>query len=108
MRGCDKAVEGQFGFLTCCVTKEKIQTDPLATRLMTATYNAGVHRFSVFVVCWTVLLFVAGALVTSKEAALSVPDWPRSHGYWIPPLSKLQGGDFFEFSHRFVAGGLGI
>jgi heme a synthase len=73
-----------------------------------STYNAGVHRFSVFVVCWTVLLFVAGALVTSKDAALSVPDWPRSHGSWVPPLSSLQGGDFFEFSHRFVAGGLGI
>jgi cytochrome c oxidase assembly protein subunit 15 len=75
---------------------------------MTSTYHPGVHRFSVFVVCWTVLLFVAGALVTSKDAALSVTDWPKSHGTWVPPLSSLQGGDFFEFSHRFVAGGLGI
>ena len=75
---------------------------------MTTTYNASVHRFSVFVVCWTILLFVAGALVTSKDAALSVTDWPKSHGQWVPPLSTLQGGDFFEFSHRFVAGGLGI
>ena len=75
---------------------------------MTSTYNPGVHKFSVFVVCWTVLLFVAGALVTSKEAALSVTDWPKSHGSWVPPLSSLQGGDFYEFSHRFLAGGLGI
>src|SRR5437588_6112490 len=75
---------------------------------MSPTYNPSVHRFSVFVVCWTVLLFVAGALVTSKDAALSVTDWPKSHGSWVPPLSSLQGGDFFEFSHRFVAGGLGI
>ncbi|HYL83214.1 MAG TPA: COX15/CtaA family protein [Candidatus Angelobacter sp.] len=75
---------------------------------MTSTYNAGVHRFSVFVVCWTILLFVAGALVTSKDAALSVTDWPTSHGVLVPPLSSLQGGDFFEFSHRAVAGGLGI
>jgi cytochrome c oxidase assembly protein subunit 15 len=74
----------------------------------TSSYNPGVHRFSVFVVCWTVLLFVAGALVTSKDAALSVTDWPKSHGTWVPALSSLQGGDFFEFSHRFVAGGLGI
>jgi len=37
-----------------------------------------------------------------------VTDWPKSHGSWVPPLSSLQGGDFFEFSHRFVAGGLGI
>src|SRR5689334_18188468 len=75
---------------------------------MTSTYNIGVNRVSVFTVCWTVLLFVAGALVTSKDAALSVTDWPKSHGVWVPPLSSLQGGDFFEFSHRFVAGGLGI
>jgi len=75
---------------------------------MTSTYHAGVHRFAVFTVLWTVLLFVAGALVTSKDAALSVTDWPKSHGSWVPPLGSLQGGDFFEFSHRVVAGGLGI
>jgi cytochrome c oxidase assembly protein subunit 15 len=76
--------------------------------LMASTYNSGVHKFSVFVVLWTVLLFVAGALVTSKDAALSVTDWPTSHGTLVPPLSSLQGGDLFEFSHRAVAGGLGI
>jgi cytochrome c oxidase assembly protein subunit 15 len=75
---------------------------------MASTYNPVVHRFSVFVVFWTVLLFVAGALVTSKDAALSVTDWPTSHGTMVPPLSSLQGGDLFEFSHRAVAGGLGI
>src|SRR5260370_38474061 len=75
---------------------------------MTTTYNPGVHRFAVFTVCWTVLLFVAGALVTSKDAALSVTDWPKSHGTWVPPLTMLQGGDFFEFSHRVAAGGLGL
>src|SRR6266403_3561393 len=75
---------------------------------MTSTYNPVVHRFAVFTVCWTVLLFVAGALVTSKDAALSVTDWPTSHGALVPPLSSLQGGDLFEFSHRVFAGGLGL
>src|SRR5713101_2121300 len=81
---------------------------PAGTGVMTTTYHLGVHRFAVFTVCWTILLFVAGALVTSKDAALSVTDWPTSHGTLVPPLSSLQGGDFFEFSHRAVAGGLGI
>ena len=76
--------------------------------MMTAKYNPLVHRFAVFTVCWTILLFVAGALVTSKDAALSVTDWPTSHGTLVPPLSSLQGGDLFEFSHRAVAGGLGV
>jgi cytochrome c oxidase assembly protein subunit 15 len=75
---------------------------------MTTTHKPGVHRLAVFTVCWTILLFVAGALVTSKDAALSVTDWPTSHGSLVPPLSSLQGGDLFEFSHRAVAGGLGI
>jgi heme a synthase len=75
---------------------------------MTSAHNPGVHRFAVFTVCWTVLLFIAGALVTSKDAALSVTDWPTSHGTLVPPLSSLQGGDLFEFSHRVFAGGLGI
>src|SRR5204862_6874967 len=75
---------------------------------MTSTYHPGVHRFSVFVVCWTVLLFVAGALVTSKDAALSVTDWRKSHGTWIRPLTMIQGGDLFECSRRVVAGGLGL
>src|SRR2546429_7217638 len=75
---------------------------------MASTYHSGVHKFAVFTVCWTILLFVAGALVTSKDAALSVTDWPTSHGALVPPLSSLQGGDLFEFSHRVFAGGLGL
>jgi heme a synthase len=75
---------------------------------MTATYNRGVHRFAVFVVAWTVLLLVFGALVTSKNAALSVPDWPKSFGTWFPSLRQLAGGAFFEHSHRVIAGVMGV
>jgi heme a synthase len=75
---------------------------------MTATYHPGVHKFSVFVVCWTIFLFVAGALVTSKDAALSVPDWPKSFGTWFPSLAMLDGGAFFEHSHRAIAFILGL
>jgi heme a synthase len=75
---------------------------------MTTTYKPGVHRFANFVVAWTVLLFIAGALVTSNNAALSVPDWPKSFGTWFPSLRQLAGGAFFEHSHRVIAGGLGI
>jgi cytochrome c oxidase assembly protein subunit 15 len=74
---------------------------------MTTTYNRGVHKFAVFTVCWTVLLFVAGALVTSKDAALSVPDWPKSFGTWFPSLRMLDGGAFFEHSHRVIAAVMG-
>jgi len=71
-----------------------------------SSYHPGVHRFAVFTVCWTVLLLIAGALVTSNDAALSVTDWPKSHGVWIP--TPLAGGDVYEYSHRVVAAGLGV
>src|SRR5216683_6215462 len=69
---------------------------------MTSTYNPSVHKFAAFVVCWTILLFVAGALVTSRDAALSVPTWPG------PVMPPMVGGVFYEHSHRMIAGALGI
>ena len=75
---------------------------------MNSTYHPGQHKFAVFVLLWTVLLFVAGALVTSNAAALSVPDWPKSFGTWFPSLRQLAGGAFFEHSHRVIAGVLGL
>lgn len=72
---------------------------------MTTTYHPSVHRFSIFVVCWTLLLLIAGALVTSNEAALSVPDWPLSYGSLTPPMV---GGIRYEHSHRVIAGVLGL
>jgi len=72
---------------------------------MTTNYNPGVHRFAVFVVLWTILLLIAGALVTSNEAALSVPDWPLSYGTLTPPMV---GGIRYEHSHRVIAAGLGL
>ncbi|HEY1423643.1 MAG TPA: COX15/CtaA family protein [Candidatus Acidoferrum sp.] len=75
---------------------------------MITTYHREVHRYAVFVFCWTILLLIAGALVTSKDAALSVADWPTSFGTWFPPLRILNGGAFFEHSHRVIAFILGL
>lgn len=53
------------------------------------------------------MLIIAGALVTSNDAGLSVPDWPTSFGslYKIP---KLVGGVKFEHTHRMIAQGAGL
>jgi cytochrome c oxidase assembly protein subunit 15 len=61
----------------------------------------------VVLACWTFLLIIAGALVTSNDAGLSVPDWPTSFGslYKIP---KLVGGVKFEHTHRMIAQGAGL
>jgi len=52
-------------------------------------------------------LIVAGALVTSNDAGLSVPDWPTTFGslYRIPPMV---GGVKFEHGHRMVAELIGL
>jgi cytochrome c oxidase assembly protein subunit 15 len=78
---------------------------PLGLGPMTTTYHPSVHKFAIFVVCWTILLLIAGALVTSNEAALSVPDWPLSYGTLTPPMV---GGIRFEHSHRVIAAVLGL
>lgn len=72
---------------------------------MKATYHSGVHKYALFLVAWAVVLLTAGALVTSEDAALAVPDWPLSYGTLNPPMI---GGIAFEHSHRLIAAGLGF
>ncbi|HYM13676.1 MAG TPA: COX15/CtaA family protein, partial [Bryobacterales bacterium] len=62
--------------------------------------GAGLHRFAVFTACATFGLIIAGALVTSKDAGLAVPDWPLSYGSLMPPWV---GNIRFEHGHRMVA-----
>jgi cytochrome c oxidase assembly protein subunit 15 len=46
------------------------------------------------------LLLIAGALVTSTQSGLAVPDWPLSYGKVMPPMV---GGILYEHGHRLVA-----
>ncbi|MFZ3216787.1 MAG: COX15/CtaA family protein [Candidatus Acidiferrales bacterium] len=60
----------------------------------------GLYRFAFATSTCTVLLLMAGALVTSNDAADSVPDWPLAYGKIIPPLV---GGIRYEYTHRVMA-----
>jgi heme a synthase len=55
------------------------------------------------VACATLVVITAGALVTSNDAGLSVPDWPTSFGYLVK-VPHFVGGVRYEWSHRMVAG----
>lgn len=68
-------------------------------------YSPWLHRFAILVAICTLFLVVAGASVTSKEAGLSVPDWPLSYGQILP---EMTGGVFFETGHRLVATTVGF
>jgi cytochrome c oxidase assembly protein subunit 15 len=67
--------------------------------------NRNVHRFAIFTACCTFFLLIAGALVTSNDAGLSVPDWPLSYGSLTPPMV---GGIFYEHGHRVIAACVGM
>jgi cytochrome c oxidase assembly protein subunit 15 len=68
------------------------------------------HRFARFVAGCTVLLVLAGSLVTSTDSGLSVPDWPTTYGWnmFTFPPSKWVGGIFYEHGHRLIASGVGF
>jgi cytochrome c oxidase assembly protein subunit 15 len=53
----------------------------------------------------TLLLVVAGALVTSNDAGGAIPDWPLSWGRLIPPL---EGGIVYAYSHRVLAAAVAL
>src|SRR3954467_6103626 len=72
-----------------------------------SAYNAALHRFTKLLAGLTFLLIAAGALVTSNDAGLAVPDWPTSFGsLWRIP--HMVGGVKFEHGHRMLAELVGL
>jgi len=72
---------------------------------MPARPSPALHRFALLTAGATLLLLVAGALVTSNDAGLAVPDWPLSYGRLMPPMV---GNIFYEHGHRMVATFVGL
>jgi cytochrome c oxidase assembly protein subunit 15 len=70
-----------------------------------SNYTPGLYRWSILLAFCTLLLVVAGGLVTSRDAGLSVPDWPLSYGKLMPPM---EGGIMYEHGHRMVATAVGL
>ncbi len=68
------------------------------------------HKFAKFVAGCTVLLILAGSLVTSTDSGLSVPDWPTTYGWnmFTFPPSKWVGGILYEHGHRLIASSVGF
>jgi cytochrome c oxidase assembly protein subunit 15 len=75
--------------------------------LPSTPFNRAHHRFAVFMACATFLLIVAGALVTSNDAGLSVPDWPTTFGSLVR-IPRMVGGVKFEHGHRMTAEFIGF
>jgi heme a synthase len=75
--------------------------------LSTSAYKPIHHWFTVFVAACAFVLIVAGAMVTSNNAGLAVPDWPTSFGHLFK-IPRLIGGVKFEHVHRMIAEFVGL
>lgn len=80
-------------------------TKEFVLKAIATPYNRAHHIFAVITACFTFVVIMFGASVTSNDAGLSVPDWPTSFGYLVK-VPNLVGGVRFEWSHRMVAGSL--
>lgn len=72
---------------------------------MNRSYNPSLHWYATLLAVLTLFLIVAGGLVTSNDAGLSVPDWPLSFGQVMP---EMVGGVFYEHGHRMIAASVGF
>ena len=68
------------------------------------------HRFAWFLAASTLLLIVAGGIVTSTGSGLAVPDWPNTYGRFMFsfPLEHMVGGILYEHGHRLIASAVGF
>ena len=68
------------------------------------------HFYLRFVAAASLLLIVAGGLVTSTGSGLAVPDWPNTYGTFMFafPFSQMVGGIFYEHGHRLIASSVGL
>jgi len=95
--GLSDKISGWFGSSRTIRTKE-----PLLPSSLTTPYNKAHHYYAWFTACATFLVIIAGALVTSNDAGLAVPDWPTSfHTFRMP---RMVGGVLYEHGHRMIAG----
>src|ERR1700689_5568881 len=69
------------------------------------SYHPGLYRWSILLAFCMLLLVIAGGLVTSRDAGLSVPDWPLSYGKLMP---QMEGGILYEHGHRMIATAVGL
>src|SRR5438128_3878168 len=93
--------------MRCDSKRSKVHEKSSDAVKMTGTdRNPWLRRYATFVAFATFLLIIAGALVTSNDAGLSVPDWPTSFGSFRMP--RMVGGVKFEHGHRMIAAFVGL
>lgn len=65
----------------------------------------GPFVLAVALVCWTIVVILKGAMVTSTGSGMAYADWPKADGQWLPESSYTTLPGFFEHFHR-IAGAI--
>ncbi len=82
-------------------------------RSSTIVSSYAAHAVAVVLVGVTAVLLCFGALVTTYDAAMAVPDWPGTYGHnmFLFPISEWLGGPwdlFLEHGHRLLGATVGF
>ena len=87
-----------------------VSIQPSAANVGALVLHRGLRIYSQLVCAAVALLIFVGALVTSHDAGLAVPDWPTTYGenMFLYPPSKWVGPIFYEHFHRLLASGIGL
>jgi len=90
----------------------RASADPAAFAGGVAVFNLP-HVVACLLVAATAVLLLFGALVTTYEAAMAVPDWPATYGHnmFLFPLAEWLGGPwdlFLEHGHRLLGALVGM
>src|SRR5215475_1300004 len=69
-----------------------------------------IHELAIVTAGATLLLIMAGGIVTSTGAGLAVPDWPTTFGYnlFLFPWSRMVGAVLIEHAHRLLGAAVGF
>lgn len=67
-------------------------------------YHAPLHRYALLLSFATLLLLIAGGLVTSNDAGLALGSWPLVE----PGATPASPGVFYEAGHRVAASAVGL
>ena len=64
-----------------------------------------IRRLAAIAASLTVVLIVAGGVVTNTDSGLACPDWPTCYGSVVP---KMAGNVAVEHTHRLIATAVGL
>lgn len=98
--------------MACFSEVESTKSGGKSALKMRGAPSPWMHRFALLVAVWTMVPIAVGALVTSREAGMAVPDWPNTlgHNMFFVPFKLWVGvsGIYEEHSHRLVGALTGL